>query len=206
MDMMMEALLMVDIQNDFLPGGALAVPCGDEIIPLVNALQHHAQLVVATQDWHPPDHASFASQHAGKKPLEAIELDGLEQILWPDHCVQDSVGADFGDAVQLTRAEAIIRKGTDRGIDTYSGFFDNGHRKATGLGAYLKGRGIERVFVAGLAAEYCVAYTLLDARRLGFEAVLIEDATRAIDGDDFAAMRGKLKDAGVVFTTSPDIL
>jgi len=204
--MMMEALLVVDIQNDFLHGGALAVPRGDEIIPLVNALQHNAQLVVATQDWHPPDHASFASQHAGKNPLERIELDGLEQILWPDHCVQDTAGADFADALKLTRAEAIIRKGMDRGIDTYSGFFDNGHRKATGLGAYLKGRGIERVYVAGLAAEYCVAFTLLDARTLGFEAVLIEDATRAIDEKDFADMRHRLEAEGVTFTTSSNVM
>lgn len=204
--MIMEALLVVDIQNDFLPGGSLPVPHGDEIIPLVNAMQHNAGLVVATQDWHPSTHKSFASQHEGKEEFETIELAGLEQILWPDHCVQGSEGAEFPSALDLRRAEAIIRKGMETAIDTYSGFFDNGHRKATGLGAYLEGRDIKRVHVAGLAAEVCVAYTLLDARKLGFEAVLIEDATRPIKEDDFAGMRKKLEESGVEFVRSEEVM
>lgn len=204
--MIMEALLIVDIQNDFLPGGSLAVDRGDEIIPVVNELQQNAALVVATQDWHPAGHMSFASQHEGKAEFETIDLEGLEQILWPDHCVQETKGAAFADALDLRRAEAIIRKGMEPDIDTYSGFFDNGHRKATGLGAYLQGRNVKRVHVAGLAGEVCVAYTLLDARRLGFEAVLIEDATRPIKQDDFDAMKKKLREAGVEFVRSTDVM
>ena len=204
--MTMDALLVVDIQNDFLPGGSLAVPHGDEIIPLANAMQHNAGLVVATQDWHPRHHKSFASQHEGKETFDTIDLDGLEQILWPDHCVQQTEGAEFPESLDLRRAEAIIRKGMETDIDTYSGFFDNGHRKATGLGAYLEGRGVKRVYVAGLAAEVCVSYTLLDARKLGFEAVLIEDATRPIKEDDFAGMKQKLEDAGVEFMKSEDVM
>ncbi len=204
--MIMDALLVVDIQNDFLPGGSLPVPQGDEIIPLVNAMQQNAGLVVATQDWHPSNHKSFASEHEGKETFETIDLDGLEQILWPDHCVQGSKGAKFAAALDLKRAEAIIRKGMETEIDTYSGFFDNGHRKATGLGAYLEGRDVKRVYVAGLAAEVCVSYTLLDARKLGFEAVLIEDATRPIREDEFTEMKKKLRDAGVEFMKSADVM
>ena len=187
----MDALILVDIQRDFLPGGALPVPKGDEIIPLVNALQTRFDLIVATQDWHPPDHASFASSHPGRKVYEKISLNGLEQVLWPDHCVQGSAGAAFADTMHMNQVEAIFRKGTDPAIDSYSGFFDNGHLKPTGMGDYLKGRKVDRLYVVGLAAEYCVYFTILDGLEFGFETFLIRDATRAITDDGF---RAALKD------------
>src|SRR5215210_6850631 len=146
----MKALLLIDIQNDFLPGGALAVPEGDQIIPIVNQLQPHFDLVVATQDWHPAEHKSFAANHPGKNPFEVIDLQGLEQVLWPSHCVQGSPGAAFAPALELNRVEAIFRKGMDPEIDSYSGFFDNGHLKTTGLVDYLHSKKISQVFVAGL--------------------------------------------------------
>jgi nicotinamidase/pyrazinamidase len=173
-----KALILVDLQNDFLPGGALAVPRGDEVIPVANRLQPRFDLVVATQDWHPRGHGSFASSYPGRKPGELSELGGLPQVLWPDHCVQGSRGAEFARDLSMNRVEAIVRKGTDPRIDSYSGFFDNGHRKSTGLGDYLKGRGAAWVFVLGLATDYCVKSTALDARRLGFRATLVEDGCR----------------------------
>jgi nicotinamidase/pyrazinamidase len=180
-----DALLIVDIQNDFLPGGSLAVPRGDEIIPVVNRLQGRFELVVATQDWHPAGHGSFASSHPGKKVFETVLLGGVEQILWPDHCVQGSPGAEFSRALDMKRVEVIIRKGTDPGIDSYSTFFDNARRKSTGLEGYLRQKGVDRVFLAGLAADFCVAYSMMDALSLGFAAVLIKDATRAISEEGF---------------------
>ncbi len=193
----MDALIVTDIQPDFLPGGALPVPHGDEIIPLVNRLQECFPLVVATQDWHPQDHVSFASNHPGKKPGDRIPLFGSEQILWPDHCVQDSPGAALSPQLVTKRVEAIIRKGTDREIDSYSTFFDNEHRKASGLAGYLRGRGVDHVYFVGLAADFCVNYSLHDAVGLGFEATLIEDATRAIGVAGFPAVRQRLQEAGV---------
>jgi nicotinamidase/pyrazinamidase len=163
------------------------VPKGNEIIPLVNALQPHFELVVAVQDWHPPDHASFASSHPGRKVYEKISIDGLEQVLWPDHCIQGSAGAGFADSLEMNRVEAIFRKGMDPAIDSYSGFFDNGHLKSTGMGDYLKGRKVNRLYVVGLAADYCVYFTILDGLGLGFETVLIRDATRAISDAGFQA-------------------
>lgn len=176
----MKALLLIDLQNDFLPGGSLAVADGDAILPVINAIQENFDLVVATQDWHPPGHQSFASNHAGKQVFEQITLNGLPQVLWPDHCVQGSHGAAFTSAVNWNRTEAIFRKGTNPAIDSYSGFYDNGHQKATGLGAYLKGRGVTHLYLAGLAADYCVYFSAKDARAEGFTTYLIEDATRAI--------------------------
>src|SRR4051812_44710930 len=188
----MRALILVDLQNDFLPGGALAVPRGDEVIPVANRVQPRFDLVVATQDWHPAGHGSFASSHPARKPGDVGELAGLPQVFWPDHCVQGSAGADFAPGLQMNRVEAIFRKGTDPAIDSYSGFFDNGHRKSTGLGDYLKGRGATEVFVLGLATDYCVKFTALDARKLGFRTFLIEDGSRGVElrpGDVAAAVR-----------------
>ncbi|HEU5053511.1 MAG TPA: bifunctional nicotinamidase/pyrazinamidase [Hanamia sp.] len=180
----MKALIIVDVQNDFLPGGTLAVDKGDLVIPTINQLQENFELVVATQDWHPAEHKSFASQHEGHSVFEEINLNGLPQVLWPDHCVQETKGAAFSSQLDQKRIEAISRKGMEINIDSYSGFFDNGRKKATGLGAYLKGRGVTSVFVAGLAADYCVYFTALDALELGFESSIITDATKAIDQNE----------------------
>ncbi|RYZ48703.1 MAG: bifunctional nicotinamidase/pyrazinamidase [Chitinophagaceae bacterium] len=192
----MNALLLIDIQNDFLPGGALAVTDGDQIIPVVNALQNRFDLVVATQDWHPAAHKSFASAHPGKNVFEQIDLDGLPQVLWPDHCVQGTTGAELSPAVDWKRTEAIFRKGTNPEIDSYSGFYDNGHRKKTGLADYLKGRGVTTVFLAGLAADYCVYFSGKDALAEGFNVVLIEDATKAIDEEGYQKARKDLLEKG----------
>ncbi|HEY5369544.1 MAG TPA: bifunctional nicotinamidase/pyrazinamidase [Hanamia sp.] len=181
----MKALIIVDIQNDFLPGGALAVENGDVVIPVINKLQSQFDLVIATQDWHPADHESFASMHRGKKVFAEIELDGLPQVLWPDHCVQETYGAEFSPQLNTKKIEAIFRKGMDKNIDSYSGFFDNGKKKATGMGAYLKGRGITSIYVCGLAADYCVNFTALDGLGLGFESAIISDATLPIDKENF---------------------
>jgi nicotinamidase/pyrazinamidase len=181
----MKALLLIDIQLDFLPGGALAVPEGDQVIPILNQLQPHFDLVVATQDWHPRNHKSFAANHAGKSVFDVIDLQGLEQVLWPDHCVQGTTGAGFAPELQMNRVEAIFRKGTDPEIDSYSGFYDNGHRKSTGLAEYLRGKQITQVYVAGLAGDYCVYYSAKDALKEGFETYLIEDASRPISPEGF---------------------
>ncbi len=205
----MDALILVDIQNDFLPGGALAVARGDEIIPIANAIQERFPLVVATQDWHPAGHGSFASAHPGKNVFEKAILGGIEQVLWPDHCVQGTTGAEFSAALETERVEAVIRKGTDPGIDSYSAFFDNAHRKATGLEGYLRSREVKRVFIAGLAADYCAYYSLIDALSLGFGAVLIEDGTRAISEEGFdEARRDILARGGMIVPSGrlPDVI
>lgn len=181
----MKALLLIDIQNDFISKGSLAVPGGEEIITEVNDLQTHFDLVVATQDWHPADHKSFASNHAGKNVFQEIDLNGLKQVLWPDHCVQGSVGAEFAPALQMNRVEAIFRKGTDAEIDSYSGFYDNGHRKSTALAEYFRGKHVSEIYIAGLAADYCVYYTAKDAIAEGFTTYILEDAVRAISQDGF---------------------
>ena len=185
----MKALLLVDIQNDFCPGGALEVKEGDQVIPIANQLMDHFELVVATKDWHPANHGSFAANHPWRYPGQTIELDGLEQILWPIHCVQDSFGAHFKKTLNTEKIAQIFPKGTDPNIDSYSGFFDNAHRKSTGLGNFLKEKGVEEVYVMGLALDYCVKYTILDALELGFKTYLIADGTRAVnlnpeDGDN----------------------
>ena len=195
----MKALLLIDVQNDFMPGGALPVAGGTDIIPRLNNLQPRFDLVVATQDWHPARHRSFASQHPGRAAFSQMDLHGLPQTLWPDHCVQNTPGADFHPALDMARVEAIFRKGTDPEIDSYSGFFDNGHRKSTGLADYLRGRGISQVHVAGLAADYCVYFSAKDARAEGFETFFLENATRAIDAAGYAAARADLQRLGVVF-------
>lgn len=177
----MKALIIVDVQNDFCPGGALAVREGDAVVPIINALQPAFDLMVATQDWHPADHLSFAANHAGKSPGEVIELDGLRQVLWPAHCVQGTAGAELVSALDTSRIACIFPKGTEREIDSYSGFFDNGHKRATGLGDFLKEQSAAEIYVAGLATDYCVKFTALDARQLGFDTFLIEDACRGVE-------------------------
>jgi nicotinamidase/pyrazinamidase len=201
----MKALILIDIQNDFIPGGSLAVPKGDEIIPVVNDLQEKFDLVVATQDWHPQNHISFASNHNEKEPFDKIDLDDMEQILWPDHCVQNSDGAKFHPDLNITRIEAIIRKGMDPEIDSYSGFYDNGHKKTTGLAGYLKEKGVDELYFAGLAADVCVYFSIKDALIEGFSATLIEDATRALDDDKFAEMKKELQEKGMKVTDSKSL-
>lgn len=186
---MTTALIIVDMQNDFLPGGALAVAGGDEIIPEINRLSIEYDLVVATQDWHPHNHGSFASQHEGARPFEMGQLAGMPQVMWPDHCVQGSFGADLTRELNQERVEAIFRKGMNPEIDSYSAFFDNGKLKATGLEGYLRGRGVTEVHICGLAADYCVWYTAKDAIELGFEAVIMLDAVKAINPEEFEKIK-----------------
>jgi len=195
----MNALVVVDVQNDFLPGGALAVPEGDAVVPRCNALMKSFDLVVATQDWHPANHASFAANCRGHKVGDVIDVAGLKQVLWPVHCVQNTSGAAFAPELDVKRFARIFQKGTDPAIDSYSGFFDNGHRKSTGLADYLKSQRVTDVHVCGLATDYCVKFTALDARQLGFNVYLITDACRGVNltpGDADAAIE-EMRRAGV---------
>ena len=192
----MRALILVDIQNDFVPGGAIPVPRGIEIVPLANELQHNFDLVVATQDWHPQKHKSFASSHAGKNPFEKIMLHGLEQVLWPDHCVQGSSGAQIHPQLNTNKVEAVFRKGMDPEIDSYSAFYDNGYKKSTGLAGYLRERKVQKVFVCGLAADFCVYFTAKDALNENFKTYIIEDATRAIDPAGFDKVKKEIFSSG----------
>ena len=202
-----DILVAVDVQNDFCPGGALAVPRGDEIVPLVNRLAQAFPHVVLTQDWHTPGHRSFASAHAGKRPFETAELAYGTQVLWPDHCVQGTRGAAFHEALDMTRAELIVRKGFRPDIDSYSAFFENDRRTATGLGGYLRERGFTRVILAGLATDFCVRYSAEDARTLGFAVVVVEDACRGIDTNgSLAAAHRSFRAAGVAMTTTAAVL
>ncbi|MFV0540194.1 MAG: bifunctional nicotinamidase/pyrazinamidase [Aestuariibaculum sp.] len=187
----MKALIIVDIQNDFLEGGALAVPKGNTVIPEINKLQNSFDLIVATQDWHPIHHKSFVKEHKNKKEFEIIDLNGLQQVLWPVHCVQGTFGAEFHKDLDTLKIEAIFRKGTDQTTDSYSGFFDNGKRKNTGLSGFLKDRNITEVFVVGLAADYCVYYTANDALNLGFKTNIIEKATKPIDVDNWKKIKNE---------------
>ncbi len=193
-----DVLLVVDPQNDFCPGGALAVPSGDAVLPMVNRLAECFEHVVLTQDWHPGGHLSFASSHLGHKPYDVIALPYGEQILWPDHCVQESFGAAFHRGLHIPRAELIIRKGHHRAIDSYSAFYENDRRTPTGLGGYLRERGLTRIFIAGLAFDYCVRFSAEDARNHGFAVMVIEDACRGIGvGDSIAAARRSFTDHNV---------
>jgi nicotinamidase/pyrazinamidase len=176
-----DALLVIDVQNDFCPGGALAVAQGDQIVPLVNRLARRFRHVVLTQDWHPRGHVSFASSHPGCKPYETITLPYGEQVLWPDHCVPGTPGAEFHPALDTRPASLIVRKGHDPAIDSYSALYENDHRTSTGLAGYLRERGLRRLFLAGLATDFCVQYSALDARREGFDVHVVEDAVRGID-------------------------
>lgn len=193
------ALIVVDLQNDFCPGGALAVTGGDEIVPLVNRLIGEFDHVILTQDWHPAGHSSFASSHQGADPFSTIEMPYGPQTLWPDHCVQGTKGAEFHADLEWTKAELVIRKGFRSAIDSYSTFFENDHETPTGLAGYLRERGISDVTLVGLATDFCVAYSAIDAMRLGFKATVLMDACRAIDlGGSLDAMKQKMREEGVV--------
>jgi len=203
----MNALIIVDLQNDFLPGGALPVPHGDEVIPVANELQSRFDLVVATKDWHPPDHGSFAANHPGKKPGDRVILDGIEQILWPVHCVQNTYGAEFAPAFDTSRIAQVFHKGVERNIDSYSTFFDNAHRRETGLADYLKKRSIKNIYLMGLALDYCVKYSALDARHLGLNTHVILDGCRGIELEhgDIDRTLDEMKRVGAVLLKSGDV-
>ncbi len=204
----MKALLLIDLQIDFCPGGALEVKEGDQVIPIANKLMEQFDLVVATQDWHPANHGSFAANHPWRRPGQVIDLHGLQQVLWPIHCVQDSFGAQFHPKLNQAGITKVFVKGTDPEIDSYSGFFDNGQRKATGMGEYLKEQGVTEVFVLGLATDYCVKYTALDALGLGFDTHLIVDASRGVnlqEGDVDRAVEEK-QQKGIKLTQSSELL
>ena len=204
----MRTLLLIDLQRDFCPGGALAVPEGNAVVPIVNALMMRFEHVVATQDWHPANHSSFAANHLWRKPGQVIEINGLEQVLWPIHCVQESFGASFHPDVHTEGIDRTFVKGTDPMIDSYSGFFDNGHRKDTGLGTYLKAQGTTAVYIAGLATDYCVKYSALDAVQLGFDTFVVQDACRGVNleaGDDARAFE-EMAARGVQLITSSELL
>lgn len=199
-----DVLIVIDVQNDFCPGGALAVAGGDEVIEVIQRVAPNFAHVILTQDWHPRGHSSFASSHPGKQPFEHVQLSYGPQTLWPDHCMQRSRGAEFHPALDLPQAELILRKGFRLGIDSYSAFFENDRATSTGLAGYLRDRGLRRVFLAGLAYDYCVGYSALDARRLGLEAFVLRDACRAIDLDDsVAAMEREFTQAGVALLHTP---
>ncbi len=191
----MKALLLVDVQNDFMPFGALPVPDGDAVVAVANALMPQFGLVVASQDWHPAGHGSFASAHQGRMPGDVTDLAGLPQVFWPDHCVQNAPGASFHSGLDVAGIHHVVRKGTDSAIDSYSAFFDNGHRQDTGLSSYLRQHGVDGIVVLGLATDYCVKYSVLDARGLGLEVAVVREGCRAVElapGDAeaaFAVMR-----------------
>ena len=198
-----DALIVVDVQNDFCPGGRLAVQKGDEVVPLVNELAKRFENVVLTQDWHPPGHQSFANSHPGSRPFDSIKLAYGEQVLWPDHCVQGSDGAALHKDLAVPHAQLVVRKGWRKDVDSYSAFLEADRKSRTGLEGYLDERGIKRVFVCGLATDFCVAWTALDARKLGFGCAVVEDACRAIDMQgSLAAAWEKMKQAGVKRTQS----
>lgn len=201
----MKTLVIVDAQNDFMPGGALEVPNGDQILPVINRIQKKFNLIVATQDWHPKNHKSFAVNHPGKEEFETIELHGLEQKLWPPHCIQGTPGADFHRDLKTKRIEAIFRKGMDENIDSYSGFFDNGHKKSTGLSGYLREKGCKELYFCGLAADICVYFSLLDALQEGFEAFLIEDAAVPLDRDQYSEIKRQIREKGGKIISSEEI-
>ncbi len=195
----MKALLLIDIQRDFCPGGSLAVDDGDAVVPMANGIMGDYELVVATQDWHPADHRSFASQHPGHEVGEFIDLDGLEQVLWPDHCVQGSAGAEFAPGLNVAAIDHVVQKGTDRNVDSYSGFFDNARRKETGLQSLLHELGVDEVDLVGLATDYCVQFSALDAADLGLKTRVFADGCRPVElqpGDGQRAFE-RLQAAGV---------
>ncbi|MBN2665266.1 MAG: bifunctional nicotinamidase/pyrazinamidase [Bacteroidales bacterium] len=201
----MQTLVIADVQNDFMPGGALKVPFGDEIVGVINTIQDRFDLIVATQDWHPKDHVSFASNHRGKKPFDKIELYGEDQVLWPDHCVQGTPGAMFHPDLNTIGVSAIFRKGMNPEVDSYSGFYDNRHMVSTGLSGYLKEKGAHDIYFCGLAADICVLYTMLDALREGFSATLIEDASRPLDISSFGNLKREIMEKGLKIINSWDL-
>jgi nicotinamidase/pyrazinamidase len=202
-----KALVLVDLQYDFCPGGALAVPRGDETIEIANRVARRFDLIVATQDWHPAEHGSFAANHDGAHPYDLIDLHGLEQVLWPVHCVQGSRGAELHADLEQTRITRVFQKGTDAKVDSYSGFHDNGRRKSTGMGEWLKEQGVDTIYALGLATDYCVKFTALDAVADGFSVYLIADGCRAVElspGDGDRAIEA-MRAAGVTVLQSGDI-
>jgi nicotinamidase/pyrazinamidase len=203
----MDALIIIDVQNDFCPGGALPVAEGHQVVPVINRLIPAFPVVVATQDWHPIDHKSFAVNHPGHRVGDVIELGGVPQILWPVHCVQGTIGAEFHPELNRAAIQAVFQKGTDPEVDSYSGFFDNARRHDTGLHRFLQDHEVDRTFVCGLATDYCVKFTCLDGRSLGYEVVLVEDASRGVDlhaGDVCRAIED-MKAAGVKVVSSSEI-
>lgn len=202
-----DALILIDLQYDFMPGGPLGVPEGDQVVPVANRLIQAFDFVVATADWHPRNHSSFASNHPGHAVGDVIEIDGIAQILWPDHCVQNTPGARLVSGLDTTSVREIFRKGADPAIDSYSAFFDNAHRRSTGLGDYLKAEGVDRVWLMGLATDYCVRFSALDARSLDFDTVLIEDGCRGVElapGDTARAL-AEMRRAGVRLSPSRQV-
>ncbi len=203
----MDALIVVDMQNDFCPGGNLAVPEGDTILPVINKLSQGFEHTILTQDWHPPGHLSFASSHQGRKPYEMVKLDYGDQILWPDHCLQDTAGAQFHSRLNVPRAELILRKGFRKEIDSYSVFFENDHQTPTGLAGFLRDRDIKTLYFVGLATDFCVHWSVVDGRKQGFEIYVIEDATKGIDTNgSMADAMNKMRDAGARFIHSKEVL
>ena len=204
----MEAFLIVDVQYDFCPGGSLAVPQGDAVLPVINRLQKQFGLIVASKDWHPAGHSSFASAHPGRKPGDVLRIGNMDQVLWPDHCVQDTHGAELHHELDQHRIEKVFLKGVDRGIEGYSAFFDVEHRRATGLGDFLREKGVDTVVIAGLATDYCVKYSALDALSLGFRVKVLEDACRGVNlhpGNSEAAWR-EIRAAGGEIVLSSTLL
>lgn len=202
----MKTLVIIDVQNDFIPGGSLPVLKGGEIIPVINELQKEFELVIATQDWHPENHSSFAIHHEGKKEFEKIEWKGQEQVLWPVHCVQRSWGAKFHPELRTSKIETIFRKGTNPEIDSYSGFYDNAHLKSTGLAGYLREKAADELYFCGLAADICVYFSIMDALKEGFNATLIEDATKALDASAFEEAKQNILNNGGKIVNSKDLL
>jgi nicotinamidase/pyrazinamidase len=200
----MKTLILVDVQSDFMPGGPLEVPGGNTIVPIINKIMRNFDLVVATQDWHPKDHKSFASNHFGVNPFDKILIHGAMQTLWPDHCIQGSAGAEIDKQINNERIAAIFRKGMDPDVDSYSGFYDNNHKLSTGLAGYLKDKGVTEIYFCGLAADICVYYSILDSLLEGFTAILIEDATRALYPDKFDDVKCELAKVGVRIITSDE--
>ena len=201
----MRTLIITDMQNDFMPGGSLAIPEGDKIIPVINTIQNYFDLVVATQDWHASNHTSFASNHENKKPFDKIMLHGKEQILWPNHCEQGSFGAEFHSALETRFIETIFRKATDLSVDSYSSFYDVDHQRTTGMAGYLRDKGSSDLYFCGLAADFCVYFSIKDALSEGFNCWLIEDATKAIDNERFKRQQAELLSLGVHFINSDAI-
>jgi nicotinamidase/pyrazinamidase len=203
----MDALLIVDVQNDFCPGGALEVPNGDEVVPVINQLSQAFDYVVQTQDWHPEDHSSFASSHEGREPFETIQMDYGEQVLWPDHCIQGSEGAEFHPELNTLPSQLIIRKGFRREIDSYSAFYENDHQTPTGLKSYLKERNIDQLYVAGLATDFCVKWSVTDGLDEGFSVHVVEDAVRGIDVEgSLDAAWNEMTEKGAETVHSRDLL
>jgi nicotinamidase/pyrazinamidase len=202
----MEALIIIDMQNDFMPGGALAVPDADQLIPIINTLQLQADVIVATQDWHPQGHISFASSHKGTKPFEKITLNGHKETLWPDHCIQGTRGADFPDRLNTHKIAAIFRKGMNPQVDSYSGFYDNHHLIATGLGGYLHEKKVQTLYFCGVAADVCVYFSIKDALTEGFHCVFIKDASQPLNPEYYADFQQELSSKGVSIISSTQFL